>query len=85
MAVTRPSKERRLRIEVTCRHSNGFYVAGEAVDGPKRIVTRAGTQFGAVGGMVYDVSPDGKVHSESPAKVTGFTRDLGLPQPVDRK
>jgi hypothetical protein len=83
--VTWLPREERLRIEVRCRVTNGFYVVGQGVEGPKRTITRAGTQFGAVGGVVYEIGKDGRVVRETPLKIEPFTRDLGLPQGIDRK
>jgi hypothetical protein len=82
--VTWLPKEARLRVEVQCRVTNGFYVTGQGVEGPKRTVTRGGTQFGAVGGMVYEVGKNGEVERETPVKFVPFTRELGLPQGANR-
>ena len=77
--------EERLRVTVRCRVTNGFYVTGQGVGGPKATVTRAGTQFGAEATVAYEVSKAGKVERETPTKFAPFTRELGLPQGVDRK
>jgi hypothetical protein len=82
--VTWLPKEERLRVEVQCRVTNGFYVTGQGVEGPKRTVTRGGTQFGAVGGMVYEVGKSGEVERETPVKFEPFTRELGLPPGANR-
>lgn len=82
--VTWLPKTERLRVEVRSRVTNGFYVAGQGVEGPNKTVIRAGTQFGAVGGVVYEVGKSGRVEVETPVKFTPFTRELALPPGVDR-
>jgi hypothetical protein len=82
--VTWLPKEERLRVEIQFRFTNGFYVVGQAVEGPKRTVTRGGTQFGAVGGMVYEIGKSGQIERETPVKFVPFTRELGLPQGANR-
>jgi hypothetical protein len=85
VTVTWLPQEERLRIEFRHRVTNGFYVVGQGVEGPKPTITRAGSQFGVVGGVVYEISKGGQVARETPVKFEPFTRELGLPPGADRR
>jgi hypothetical protein len=81
--VTWMPNEERLQIVFRRRVTNGFYVVGQGAEGPNSTPTRGGLQFGAIGGIVYEVSKTGRTEKSSAREFKPFTLDLGLPNAIE--
>jgi len=73
------AKEERLRVQVDFRTANGIYVVGQGVEGPKAAPSRTGTQFGVIGGIVFEVAKEGRIEQMNTMKLTPFTKELAPP------